>query len=110
VMAWIELGLMDYLMPYKYGYFMLDSQPPIGWLIDACADTDISVYGYCCAHPDGFAPPEPNRPLGTAIDSRGVLSESAAMRGGAANLWDMGVDGLMTWFARWPHGDISHGP
>ena len=34
---------------------------------------------------------------------------------------DMGVDGLMTWFARWPHGDIerawlgqigdaSHGP
>ena len=41
---------------YKYGYFMLDSQPPIGWLIDACAGTDASVYGYCCANPDGPAP------------------------------------------------------
>ena len=28
-------------------------------------------------------------------------------RGGAANLWAAGCDGIMTWFARWPHGDVE---
>jgi hypothetical protein len=108
VMTWIKLGLVDYLMPYKYGYFQNDCQPPIEWLIKACADTDISVYGYCSANPDGLPAAEPNRPLGNPIESRGVVSsESAAIRACAANLWNMGVDGLMTWFARWPHGDIE---
>ena len=107
VMAWISGGIVDYLMPYKYGFFELDSQMPIAWVIDACRDTDISVYGHCCAHPDGLAGQTPNRPLGNAIESRGEFSESAAIRAGAANLWSAGCDGLMTWFARWPHGDVE---
>ena len=80
VMEWVERGLVDYLMPYQYGYFELDSQMPIGWAIDACRDTDISVYGYCCGNPEGLTPTEPNRPLGNAIEGRGgAFSESAAM-------------------------------
>lgn len=108
VMEWIKRGLVDYLMPYHYGFLELDSQMPIGWVIDACSNTDISVYGYCCAHPGGLTPAKPDRPLGNDVEGRGgVFSESASIRAGAANLWTAGCDGLMTWFARWPHGDVE---
>jgi uncharacterized lipoprotein YddW (UPF0748 family) len=90
VTAWIERGLVDYLMPYEYGLFELDSQMPITWVIDACKDTDISVYGYCCGNPDGLVNSQPGRPLGNPVESRGVFSESAAIRAGAANLWAAG--------------------
>ena len=92
---------------YKYGYFTLDSQPPIHWLIDACTETDVSVYGYCCANPDGLTPPEPNRPLGTAVESRGVVSsESAAMRAAAANLWCGTITHLSLVLPAWRRGRV----
>ena len=39
VRTWVEEGLVDYLLPYVYGGFVTDSQPPIQWLVDAAADS-----------------------------------------------------------------------
>ena len=44
----------------------------------------------------------------TSGASAQVHARPAMMRAAAANFWDKGVDGLHTWFMRWPLGDAQH--
>ena len=112
VRTWVEEGLVDYLLPYVYGGFVTDSQPPIQWLVEAAAESttrhfldracrlanqtcyrfpaEVNVYG-CCVPTHDAEPP----------------TSSATMRACAANLWAAGCDGLYTFFAHWPHGDAE---
>ena len=36
---------MDFCVPMLYIFFVLDSQMPIHWLVDAAHEADASVYG-----------------------------------------------------------------
>ena len=46
VREWIQRGLLDYVSPMMYGYFVQDPNLPLGWVVDACIDTECSVYGW----------------------------------------------------------------
>ncbi|MBT3346786.1 MAG: hypothetical protein HN712_01075 [Gemmatimonadetes bacterium] len=92
VETWIQEGLVDYVLPVVYAFMILDSQMPIQWLVDAAADTEVSVYAMLQPYYS-----EENRPL-----TQRVHASPAMFRAGAANAWQLGVDGLYTWFMPWP--------
>lgn len=97
VISWINEGYVDYVVPMMYIYFVLDQHMPIDWIIETAKDTDTSVYGmlqpYIAAESTGV----PER----------VFPSAAHIRAGAMNMWDRGIDGLYTYFANWPHGDVE---
>ena len=99
VSAWLREGLVDFVVPVLYRDFVLDANMPIGWLVQAAHEQDISVYGmlmpYYRDESRRFYIPENATP--------------AMMRAGAANFWNLGVDGLYTWFLPWPLGDAERG-
>ena len=43
--AGLSEGLVDFCVPMLYIFFVLDSQMPIHWLVDAAHEADASVYG-----------------------------------------------------------------
>ena len=43
--AGLSEGLVDFCVPMLYIFFVLDSQMPIRWLVDAAHEADASVYG-----------------------------------------------------------------
>ena len=92
--TWIEEGLVDYLVPLVYVYMTLDANMPIDWLVTATAETDISVYAFLHCHYTEENRHRANRTYATP----------AMYRAAAANAWRMGVDGLYSWFMRWPLG------
>ena len=94
VRAWLSEGLVDYVVPMFYGYFVLDANMPIEWLIKAAHEHDVSAYAML----QPYSSDESRR--------EGVMHATPAMmRAAAANFWDLGVDGLYTWFFAWPLGD-----
>ena len=97
VEAWLAEGLVDFVVPLVYGYRILDADMPIGWLVEGAHRGGISVYGML----------QPlyaleDRPLGTMRHA-----SAAMMRAAAANFWELGVDGLYTWYLRWPLGEVE---
>ena len=97
VRTWLERGLVDFAVPLRYGYMILDPNMPIDWLIEAAHAADTAIYAmlqpYVCDEQTGA----PQR----------VCPTSEQMRAAVANYQARGVDGLYTWFLRWPLGDTE---
>ena len=91
-------GAFDYVMPMVYGYNLTDANMPIEWLIEAAHAADTSVYPM--VQPD-------YRLEGERRFHQREHASPAMLRAAAANFWDKGVDGLATWFLKWPLGDTE---
>ncbi len=95
VRAWLDEGLVDYVVPMVYLFFGLDSNMPIDWIVEAAHANDVSVYAML-------------QPYYTDEQRRfhNVQNASPAMvRAAAANNWARGVDGQYAWFFTWPLGE-----
>ena len=97
VRQWLEEGLVDYVVGLLYIDFKLDPDMPIDWLIEAAHAADISVYGMLQPYVRDENSGSPDQ----------VYASAAATRAAAANYWSKGVDGLYTWFLRWPLADAG---
>ena len=97
VRTWIKEGLVDYVCPMFYPYFILDPDMPIDWVVDAARGTDVAVYGMLQPYIEAESVGNPER----------IFPTAEQMRAGAASLWSRGVDGLYTYFMRWPLGDTE---
>lgn len=97
VRTWIEEGHVDYVVPMMYTYFVLDPNMPIDWVLDASKESDTSVYGMLQPH------------TGTEATAGAQSGHPSAdqMRAAAATLWDRGAEGVYTYFANWPLGDVE---
>ena len=97
VRAWIDEGLIDYVTPMIYAHNVVDSNMPIGWLVEAAAGTGTSVYPMVTPYYAGEARQNHTREWATP----------EMMRAAVANYWDMGVDGMYTYFLKWPINDAG---
>jgi hypothetical protein len=97
VRAWLDEGLVDYLVPMTYLYTVLDSNMPIDWLVEIAHNNDASVYAML-------------QPFYTDEERYRYNIEAASpamTRAAAANNWARGADGHYTWFMKWPLGDAE---
>ena len=97
VRSWLERGLIDFAVPLRYGYMILDPDLPMDWLIEAAHVSDTAVYGMLQPYVCDEQTSAPQR----------VWPTPEQMRAAAASYWSRGVDGLYTWFMRWPLGDTE---
>jgi len=100
VQTWLKEGLVDFIVPLLYGYMVIDPDMPIDWLIEAAHASDASVYAMLMPY------------WRDEKDYRyrdRIYATPAMMRAAAANFWSRGVDGLYTWFLRWPLGAVERG-
>ena len=97
VRTWLRQGLVDFVVPMVYAYFVLDADMPIDWLVEAAHGSEIAVYGML----QPYYRDESRRFF--AVEN----ATPAMMRAAAANFWEKGVDGLYTWFLRWPVDDAG---
>ncbi len=95
VRTWLERGLVDFLVPMRYGYMILDGDMPVDWMIEAAHEADVSVYGTLQPYV---------RDESTGAEQC-IWPDLAQLRAASANLLDRGCDGLYAWFMRWPLGD-----
>ncbi len=100
VRSWIQEGLVDYLAPMLYIDFTLDIDMPIDWVIEAAHSKDIAVYGT-------LQPYVRDEATGSPAAPKRIYPTPENIRGAAANYWRRGVDGLYTWFFKWPLGDME---
>ena len=99
VRTWLKRGLVDYLVPMLYINFTLDVDMPVGWLVQAAHEYQVSVYGMLMPFSGDEA---------TGLPAP-VHATPAQLRAAAANYWARDVDGLYTWFMSWPLGDTERG-
>ena len=97
VRAWLKQGLVDYLVPMFYLDFTLDPDMPFGWLVEAAHKADTSVYGMLMPYIADEQTGSPAR----------VYAGPEHLRAAAANFRERGVDGLYTWFMKWPLDDAE---
>jgi hypothetical protein len=97
VRTWIQKGFVDYVVPWAYSYFNLDTDMPIDWIVEAAHGADVSVYGV-------LQPFVRDQSTGSELHR---YPTAAQARAAAANYWDRGVDGLCAWFMKWPLGDTE---
>jgi len=95
VRTWLERGLVDFLVPMRYGYMILDGDMPVDWMIEAAHEADVSVYGTLQPYV---------RDVSTGAEQC-IWPDLAQLRAASASLLDRGCDGLYAWFMRWPLGD-----
>ena len=99
VHTWLQEGLVDFVVPVVYAYFVLDGNMPIDWLVQAAHENEVSVYAMM-------------QPYSTD-ESRRFFKVSnatpAMVRAAAANFWEKEVDGLYAWFMNWPLGSEERG-
>ncbi|MDA1349885.1 MAG: hypothetical protein O3A47_13635 [Chloroflexi bacterium] len=97
VRTWINEGLVDYVMPQFFGDMNQDPDLPLEWIVDLAHEHDVSVYGNL----QPFV-----RDKSTTLDdstvTRWVYPTPENFRATMANYWAKGVDGLCTWFMKWP--------
>jgi hypothetical protein len=97
VRTWMKERIVDYVVPMLYIDFTLDPGMPIEWLVDAAHQSEVPVYGM-------LQPYVRNVATGAATAQHATPE---MMRAAAANYWAQGVDGLYTWFLKWPLGDAE---
>ncbi len=100
VPAWLQEGLLDFVVPNFYGYHHLDADFPFKWLVELARPTGCQVYP---ALQSRILGPDP------ALEHRvSPLMEYPAKHyhyyAGAAAYWARGADGIyLPWFV-YPHG------
>ena len=92
VETWLGEGLVDFVIPSSYSCFVLDSQMPIAWIVEAAHRKEISVYGIL----------QPFFHDGRRTNTNVEHATPQKMRAAASNFWQAGADGLCTWFMDWP--------
>jgi hypothetical protein len=97
VRTWISEGLVDYVTPMVYSHNVVDSNMPIEWLVEATEGTGTSVYPMIGPYSDRESRQYHTREWATP----------EMMRAAVANYWDMGVDGMYTYFLKWPINDTG---
>ena len=97
VRTWLKEGIVDFIVPMLYIDFNLDIDMPIEGLVDLAHKRDISVYG--------MLQPYPQYPATGSITRHSGTPET--MRAAAANFYAKGVDGVYTWFMKWPLQDAE---
>ena len=97
VRTWLREGLVDFVVPLVYAYFVLDANMPIDWLVQEAHGNEISVYPIL----------QPYYSDGSRTGSTVEHATPAMVHAAAANFWELGVDGLYTWFMAWPLGDTE---
>jgi len=97
VRAMLREGLLDYVVPMVYGHMVVDSNLPIEWLVEPAHAADASVYPMLGPYYN-----TENRTYHTR-----EWATPPMMRAAAANYWDMGADGMYTWFFKWPLDDAG---
>ena len=97
VCSWLQKGALDFVIPMRYGYMVLDPNMPCDWLLEAAHAADVSFYGCLQPYVDDKSTGAPQR----------VFPTAEQMRAAVANQWHKGVDGLYTWFMDWPLGDLQ---
>ena len=99
VHTWLAEGIVDWVMPMFYPYFVLDCDMPIEWLTAAAADAGVSVYARL-------------QPW-IRDDSTGALdrvhADSETLRGAACNFLHKGCDGIYAHSMSWPLGALERG-
>lgn len=97
VRTWLGEGLVDFVLPYHYRYNNLDCDMDIDWVIEKAHQHDVAVYGIL-QHSirDESTVHDDRRSL------RRIYPSSEMVHAAAANFWNRGVDGLCTWFMKWP--------
>lgn len=95
VRTWLSEKLVDYVVPMLYRDFNADPDMPIDGIIRLAHDHDIPCYGMVQPYSQYEATGSPTRLHLTPETLRAV----------AANFYSKGVDGLYTWFFKWPLGD-----
>ena len=97
VRAWLEAGLLDYVIPQLFGDQNTDPDMPLEWLVELAHEHGVSVYGNI----QPFI-----REDATLLDDhmamRWVYPTPENFRAVMSNYWAKGVDGLCTWFMKWP--------
>ena len=97
IRTWLQEGLIDYVVPMMYANLRIDTQMPIGWIVEASNDADVPVYGMLQPFfEDGY----PNHGYYEHFTPE-------LMRAAASNFLTKGVDGLYTWFLDWPLGSAE---
>ncbi len=99
VRAWFKNGVVDWVMPMLYTYFVLDADMPIEWLTEAAAEAGVSVYAR-------LQPWERDHSTGAV---QRIHADPATLRGAACNFLDKGVDGLYAHSLSWPLGATERG-
>lgn len=95
--TWIKSGLVDFLMPMWYQVFELDPDMPLDWIIQLSKNTDVEIYGMLMPHKIQ----EGRR----SLFGQWLNASPEMMNAAASNFYEKGVDGLCTWFMKWPLGD-----
>jgi hypothetical protein len=95
IQSWLNAGYLDFVIPMSYTCFVVDAQMPIDWIIEAAHEADTSVYGML----------QPYFGDGRRYNTKVEHATPEMMRAAAANFWQVGVDGLYTWFLDWPLGN-----
>ena len=98
VPTWLTRGLVDFAVPMRYGYQILDPDMPFDWLVEAAHRSDASVYPSLQPYADH-----------KQVDggSERIWATPAQVRAAVANYWDRGADGVLSWFLQWPLGDTE---
>lgn len=99
VRTWFEDGVVDWVMPMFYPYFVLDGDMPIEWLTEAAKAAEVSVYGRL----------QPWIRDETTGALERIYADPETLRGAASNYLDKGVDGLYAHSMSWPLGERERG-
>ena len=92
VRAWLAEGLLDIVIPWTES-FLFDQEMPIGWVVEAAAETQTPVYPMLGRSP---------------YDDRFHLPTIEMYRAAAANYRAMGADGIYLSDLPWPHTEREY--
>ena len=98
--AWVQEGLLDFIVPTIYLDRQIDPNLPFEWLVDLAEGTDCEVYPTLQRSIRGLDLAE-DRVRPRSLDLHAGLDH---LRAGAASYWDRGANGIYLLFLKWPHG------
>ena len=98
ILAWLDAEAVDWVVPMIYAHNLIDPNLDLGWLVEPAHRAGASVY----------AKIQPYYQNAAGDFSSTAFATPAMMRAAVASYWDQDVDGMYTWFLRWPHGPAEH--
>ncbi len=100
VAAWIEEGLLDFIVPTIYQDHQVDPNFPFEWLVNLADGSDCRIYPTLQRAVLGLDIAD-NRMQPKSLELHASVEQ---LRAAAASFWDRGADGIYMLFLKWPHG------